>query len=100
MNRPTLLFQLNVEPIAGSSAAEEASGGIANVWVRAEQEAEGFKVAQEELNAAGWRVLGHEEPFRTVTQDDFAPGSLGRERFDQTQEDEVVIQLHTWRAEH
>jgi hypothetical protein len=100
MNRLTLLLQLSVEPIPTSPAAEGASGGIANVWVLGKDEPEAIALAEHELKEAGWRVLGHEEPVRRVTADDFAIGSVGRQRFCQCQHDGMVIQLHTWRAEH
>jgi hypothetical protein len=100
MNRPSLLLQLSVEPIPGSLAAEEASGGHANVWVLGEEEASAVALAEVELKEAGWRILGHEEPARIVVADDFASGSVGRERFEQCQLDGIVIELYTWRAEH
>jgi hypothetical protein len=99
MNRPSLLLQLSVEPIPGSLAAETASGGHANVWVVAEEEADALSLAEAELKGAGWRVVDREEPTRIVGADDFPNGSVGRERFDQCQVDGIVIQLHAWRAE-
>jgi len=99
MNARTFVIQLECRLEENSGTASTASAAYANAYVKAHEEGEAVRLAECELEAAGWKATA-DCTCKEVSEESFEPGSKGLEYFEQCQIDGVVLVLHTWRDEH
>jgi hypothetical protein len=70
-------------------------GAYASCWVKEPVIEAADTAAREFLEAEGWDIEELDEAYR-VSDETCLPGAVGRDLFEQVQNDGIVVQLHTW----